>query len=185
MSDTIIQLQWLSRLDGPLVTVHAIDANQVVSAALSRLRYIIEIKGIVLDISPALPSALANDMWMEEVFANLIGNAVKFMGENNPSPRIRISGGRAGYRARYEIQDNGIGIAKDDLPLLFDPVLRLKQSDHRQGLGLAIVKRIVNRLGGSVGVESTVGQGSTFWFTLPAGGSRSERFESLNGDALG
>ncbi|MBX3064059.1 MAG: HAMP domain-containing histidine kinase [Anaerolineae bacterium] len=170
----ITQLLWLARLDRPLDTVHAIDVNAVVLAALARIEQVIKIRGIEVEIEPKLPRALGPDIWMEEVFANFISNAVKFMGDDNPAPKIRIVGSRHGHYARYEVHDNGVGILQEHIPLLFEKFTRFgsgRSTAVGSGLGLAIVQRIVRRLGGKVGVESEIGKGSIFWFTLPSAGS--------------
>jgi len=74
-----------------------------------------------------------------------------------------------GDAVRYEVQDNGIGISPHDQARLFAPLTRLKQVDVEGfGMGLTIAQRIVRKLNGTLGFESEMGSGSTFWFTLPA-----------------
>lgn len=170
MSEMITHLLWMARLDRPLDTVHVVTIEPVIESTLRRLHHALERRIIAIQVDPDLPNALGHDVWIEEVFANLISNAIKYIGEENPNPHIRLSARRLGHRVRYEVRDNGIGISAEDQALLFRSFNRL--NDHVRiegtGLGLAIVQRIVARLGGDVGVESEVGQGSTFWFTLPA-----------------
>ena len=113
------------------------------------------------------PDALGYEPWLSEVWANYLGNALKYGGR---PPRIEL-----GYTPqpagmiRFWVRDNGKGIAIDSIGKLFKPFTRLGGNDEKgHGLGLSIVKRIVNTLGGNVGVESEVGTGSSFWFELPA-----------------
>ncbi len=108
---------------------------------------------------------------MEEVWVNYISNGCKYGGQ---PPRLELGWDRPeGESAvRFWVHDNGDGISPDDQPRLFVPFTRL---DHVHvkgyGLGLSIVRRIVEKLGGQVGVESegVPGRGSLFYFTLPAG----------------
>lgn len=114
------------------------------------------------------PTVLGNAAWLEEVFANLVDNAIKYIGEQNPEPRIVIRGQQEGTHARYEVSDNGRGIQPEDLPKLFEMFTRFHNREAKgSGLGLSIVRRIIGRLGGEIGVESEPGAGSAFWFTLP------------------
>lgn len=102
-----------------------------------------------------------------QVVANLVGNAVKFTPRGG-TIAVRLRWDAAG--ARCEIQDTGLGIAAGDLPKLFQRFSQLEAGQARggTGLGLAIAKAIVEAHGGRIGVESQPGEGSTFWFTLPA-----------------
>jgi two-component system sensor histidine kinase/response regulator len=98
---------------------------------------------------------------------NYISNAIKYGGR---PPVITFSGEQLdnGF-ARYWIKDNGEGIPPEQQNKLFVPFRRLSQTSQHSGhgLGLAIVLQIIEKLGGEVGLESTPGDGSTFWFTLP------------------
>ncbi len=104
---------------------------------------------------------------IEQVLTNLIDNALKFNKENGT---IDISISRRDGRVRVEVRDSGIGIPDKDLPRIFERFYRVDKARSRDmggtGLGLSIVKHIVELHGGTVGVESTEGLGTTFWFTL-------------------
>src|SRR5688572_10682067 len=115
-----------------------------------------------------MPAAMCHSTWLEEIFANLIGNAITYIGRDNPDPRIHIQGHRVNGMVRYEVIDNGVGIRPEVQDQLFEMFTRLHPGEgHGLGMGLSIVQRLVTRLEGQVGVESAEGQGSTFWFTLP------------------
>jgi signal transduction histidine kinase len=107
--------------------------------------------------------------WIEEVFANLISNAVKYIGKDNEAPCITIRGMRDGDMVRYEVEDNGLGIKPEDQARLFDMFSRFHKGEEAGfGLGMSIIQRIVTKLKGTMGVQSEPGVGSTFWFALPA-----------------
>jgi signal transduction histidine kinase len=107
--------------------------------------------------------------WIEEVFANLISNAIKYIGKDNPEPRIIVRGSRVGSIVRYEVKDNGLGISEKDQERLFEMFSRFHTGEASGlGLGMSIVQRIVDRLNGQLGVESALGKGSSFWFALAA-----------------
>jgi signal transduction histidine kinase len=107
--------------------------------------------------------------WLGHVFSNLLGNAVKYIGKDNPSPRIAIQGAVNERVARFEVEDNGLGISSNDQGALFDKFSRFHKAEAPgSGLGLTIVDMIIHRLGGKLGVTSEPGRGSTFWFELPA-----------------
>jgi len=152
---------------GSVITM--VDMNVVVDSAVQRLAIDLDKRGIHIDVMPNLPSAMGHAPWIEEVFVNLINNAIKYIGKDNAAPRIAVRGMVQDKVARYEVQDNGLGIAPEQQAHLFEMFARFHQGEARGlGLGLSIVLRIVKRLNGQVGVESAPGQGSTFWFTLPA-----------------
>ncbi len=99
---------------------------------------------------------------------NLIDNAVKFHGSE--PPRIHVSACRSGVQWIFSVRDNGIGIAPEHQERIFEIFQRLHSRDRYPGtgIGLAVCKRVVQRFGGTIGVESRPGQGSTFSFSIPA-----------------
>jgi signal transduction histidine kinase len=126
------------------------------------------------------PMAMGHGPWVQEVWANYISNALKYGGR---PPRVELgatppsvlpaSGEDKGEAVRFWVRDNGQGLTEEEQKNLFTEFTRLHQvRAEGYGLGLSIVRRIVEKLGGDVGVESKVGEGSTFYFTLPRDGSR-------------
>ena len=105
---------------------------------------------------------------LSQVVRNLVANALKFTDEGC----VAVSAARTGEMIRIVVEDSGIGIAADQVGLLFHPFVRAKSSGEvlrpGTGLGLAICKRLVAAMGGAIGVESEPGRGSRFWFTVPA-----------------
>jgi PAS domain S-box-containing protein len=172
MADMIDQLLLLAKLRDTSTVLKHVSMQPVVQAAMARFEDQIADRQIAVEVAPDLPGARGYAPWLQEVFANLISNAIKYLGEDNPAPQIVIRGEQQGNRARFEVQDNGVGIALEDQDRLFTEFTRFHESKALgHGLGLSIVRRIVARLEGQVGVESAPDQGSTFWFTLPVADS--------------
>jgi two-component system sensor histidine kinase/response regulator len=125
--------------------------------------------------SPELPLALRGDPGrIRQVLINLAGNAVKFTSSGEVLVRAHLAERtERGVVIRFEIVDTGIGIAADDVPRMFDAFSQADSSITRRfggsGLGLAICQQLVHAMGGSLGVDSELGRGSTFWFTVPLG----------------
>jgi PAS domain S-box-containing protein len=166
MVDELLLLAKLKHTDDKLVDV---DVKLAAQAAVKRFQSDVTKHNIQINIQDDLPTANARSIWVEEVLANLIGNAIKYMGTENKEPRINIHGKRQDSFNRYEVADNGIGIQEADQKKLFEMFTRVHKGEATgMGLGLSIVAHIVHRLGGEAGVESTLDKGSTFWFTLPA-----------------
>jgi PAS domain S-box-containing protein len=169
MDQIISSLLLLATLRNAAESITEVKMEPVARAAAERFREQIDQRGIVVDIMPDLPSALGHGPWLEEVFANLIDNAIKYIGKQNQAPRITIKGFTQDGMVRYEVQDNGLGIRPQDRDRLFEMFSRFHKAEGRGlGLGLSIIKRIVTKLNGTLGVDSVHGEGSTFWFTLPA-----------------
>jgi signal transduction histidine kinase len=120
---------------------------------------------LIAEVEPGLPPVLADYERILRVFSNLIVNAVKFSGA---SAEVRVIAARADGTVRFSVIDSGPGISADDLERIFDRFWQADSADRRgAGLGLAIVKAIVTAHGGTIGVTSTVGAGSNFYFDLP------------------
>ncbi|MCZ7539447.1 MAG: ATP-binding protein [Anaerolineae bacterium] len=171
MSGMITSLLMFAQLHETAQMVGPVDMTLHACAAVDRLQMVIAGRSVRVTVDPDLPPALAYGPWVEEVFAILIDNAIKYMAPDNPAPRVIVRGNRLpeGDVVRYEVQDNGVGISPHDQERLFAPLTRLKQVDVEGfGMGLTIAQRIVRKLNGTLGVESEVEAGSTFWFTLPA-----------------
>ena len=111
---------------------------------------------------------LGNEAMLTQILSNLIGNAVKFVSPGT-RPHVRISARESETRATVFVKDNGIGIEPRHLDQIWQIFQQIEKGFGGTGIGLAIVKKAVERMGGSVGLESTPGQGSTFWFELQRG----------------
>ena len=122
-----------------------------------------------------VPTAVQGDPGrLRQVLMNLIGNAIKFSEEGDVSVQVwRLEEDNQEVVVRFQIRDKGIGISPDALERLFSPFSQADSSTTRKyggtGLGLAICKQLVERMGGELGVESTLGEGSMFWFTVRLG----------------
>ena len=136
------------------------------------LQQTVEEKGLVLllEVDPMPPGLLGDATRLGQALLNYAGNAVKFTDGGTVTVRGRIEDESADAALlRFEVQDTGLGIAPDKLAKLFSPFVQADSTTTRKyggtGLGLAITKRLVEAMGGEVGVASEVGKGSTFWFT--------------------
>jgi len=152
------------------------DANAAVQRALTHLHMAVQETGAVVTVQP-LPTVAADETQLLQLFQNLIGNAIKFRGDQ--TPHIQVSAQPAEGPAAedkpdggwvFSVQDNGIGIDPAYLGRIFGIFQRLhtRAKYPGSGIGLAICKRIVERHGGRIWIESQPGAGSTFHFTLPA-----------------
>jgi len=169
MNSLLTDLLELSRIGRVEEKKEEVPAAEAVTKALESQAEIIQRLGATVKVADDLPAVRYCRSRLYEVFSNLISNAVKFSREEVP-PRVEIDWEHNDSCYRFLVKDNGIGIAEDDAQIIFEIFSRLKEKDvEGTGIGLAIVKRIVEEHGGQVGVESTPGEGSTFWFTVPAG----------------
>jgi PAS domain S-box-containing protein len=143
------------------------DSEAVLAQSVNDLKVAIEENGALVTHAP-LPMVMADRPQLGQLFQNLIGNAIKFRG--NELPHVHISANRNGNGWTFSVRDNGIGIAAEYSERIFIIFQRLhnRQEYAGTGIGLAICKKIVERHGGHIWVESNVGKGATFYFTLPA-----------------
>jgi PAS domain S-box-containing protein len=144
------------------------ETASVVQRVVEDLKTILEETRGEVKIGP-LPTVLADESQLSQLFQNLMANALKFHGK--APPRVEVAAEPQGREAwLFTVKDNGLGID----PQYFERIFIIFQRLHGReeypgtGIGLAICKKIVERHGGRIGVESRPGEGSTFWFTLPA-----------------
>jgi len=141
------------------------DARAALDAALGNLEATVRKSGAQVHISE-LPSVAAPSVHMVLLFQNLVGNALKYCGGN--VPEVWINAERADRFWRFSVKDNGIGIEPQYAKQIFGVFKRLHGAEYEgTGIGLAVCQRIVERTGGRIWLESTPGEGSTFYFTLP------------------
>jgi len=160
------------------------DCEAVFDRTLDNLQKAVEESGANVTHDP-LPTVMADDMQLGQLFQNLIGNAIKFRSEEHPSIHVsceRIEESAIGNRQSamnkgwvFSVRDNGIGIDPEFTGRIFIIFQRLhKRGEYPgSGIGLAICRKIVERHGGRIWVESDPGKGSTFYFTIPLRGENS------------
>ena len=149
------------------IEIDEVDMGFIVGENLKRIEYMLKEYEGELRLPPGWPTAYGYGPWLEEVWYNYLTNGLKYGGR---PPVLELGYDLIGNNmARFWVKDNGAGFSTDKPEKLFAPLSRLTAGDYQtgHGLGLSIVRRIVERLGGKVGVESQLGQGSRFYFTLP------------------
>ncbi len=148
------------------VKVAALDMGSVVAEAVQRLTDVIEQSQAEVVLPDAWPVALGYGPWIEEVWTNYISNSIKYGGR---PPRVELGAvAQPDGWTRFWVRDNGPGLTAEAQARLFVPFTKLDQVRvEGHGLGLSIVQRILEKLGGKVGVESEIGQGCVFSFFLP------------------
>lgn len=143
-----------------------VDSNQPLAVAMANLRGSIQEAGATVT-HDELPIVVGDVNQLTQLFQNLIGNAIKFRHVDRPC-QVHLSAKQGEGKMVFAVRDNGIGIPKEAYNRIFIIFQRLHARDKYPGtgIGLAICKRIVERHGGRIWVESKVGEGSTFYFTL-------------------
>ncbi len=167
MERVITEIRRFSDYGNDEHTLAEVPTHEVVDEMLADLRFSVEKAQATVRVGP-LPAVFGNATLIRQVFQNLIENAIKFRREGI-APDLRISSASDGRWVRFCVQDNGIGIRKDIQKQVFQIFKRGNPSAayDGSGVGLAICERIVHRMGGEISVESEVGKGSIFSFTLP------------------
>ncbi len=150
------------------------DLRQVIAETINHQALLAREKGVELAVSinGDVPSALKGDpLRVRQIIRNLVHNAIKFTPKGTVTLHVRKNDeNEQSYTLRFLVQDSGIGIAAEKLAHIFEPFTQADGSTTRtyggSGLGLTISKRLAELMGGSIGVESVEGKGSTFWFTV-------------------
>ncbi len=158
-------------------------SSVVLERVLSSLAEAIRESGATISHGP-LPDVYMAETHLQQVFQNLIGNALKY--RKQEPPRIHITATQQGASMRFSVQDNGIGIDRQYKEKIFGVFKRLHRDQKYSGtgIGLAICQRVVERYGGRIWVESAPGEGATFYFTIPeyvAGGQSTAFASSISG----
>ncbi|MDY7078033.1 MAG: PAS domain S-box protein [Chloroflexota bacterium] len=165
MDGFINALLKLSRLGRRELNFEPIDVNALVQATLQTVSHQIEERQVKVTVGP-LPQVIADRTSMEQIVGNILSNAVKYLDPDRPG-EIEITAERNHNKTTFRISDNGRGIAERDMDKVFAPFRRAgKQDVPGEGMGLAYVQALVRRHGGRIWVESELGKGSTFYFTI-------------------
>ena len=147
-------------------------------------------KGVELkaEFDPKTPALIGGDVArLRQVLLNFLSNAVKFTSQGSITVRTQWRGRKRSGRLRVSVVDTGAGIAPESIGRLFERFSQAEVSINRThggtGLGLAICKRMVELMGGEVGVDTVLGEGSTFWFEVPASAAKAHSTEAADADA--
>ena len=168
MNSIINSLLLFAEVSKAEVPVEPVNMAKVVTNVRIRLGTMIKENEAKISIPRAWPHAIGYGPWLEEVWANYISNALKHGGQ---PPYVELGAlAQPDRMIRFWTCDNGLGIPPNELARLFKPFNQIGSVRNLgHGLGLSIARQIVEKLGGHVGVESELGKGSLFFFTLPAG----------------
>ena len=163
-----------SKVDVQGIEFERTDVAGALQKALASLRTRIAESGATIAHDP-LPTVMADGTQLMQLFQNLIGNAIKF--RSAAAPQIHVGAERQEDAWLFSVRDNGIGIDEQFFDRIFVIFQRLHTRDEYQGtgMGLAICKKIIECHRGRIWVESELGRGATFYFTIPIGGRDRER----------
>lgn len=167
MKNLVFDLLEYSRLNTSIKEISETDLNEVVKEVREKYASVIESSGAVIHVDD-LPIVNASRKQMLQIFGHLLDNAIKFRSELVPDIKISVKRGNAHWV--FSVKDNGMGIDPSFCEKIFIVFRRLSTDEVKYpgtGIGLALCKRIAELHGGTVWVESAMGKGSTFYFTLP------------------
>jgi PAS domain S-box-containing protein len=166
MKSLVQDLLAYSRVNTQGQSFRAVDMQEILDRSMENLRSLIAEKGTKITDDP-MPIVMGDPTQLIQLLQNLLGNAVKFSADE--SSAVHVSARKDGHEWVFSVKDNGIGIQEKYFEKIFVIFQQLSKKGPFQGtgIGLAIVKKIAERHGGRVWVESEVGAGSTFYFTIP------------------
>ena len=180
MATKLERLARLTRRPDTTLNEQQVDLSALVRDVAGQLRDMADARAVVFDVAPQLPTFAADAGRVELVVMNLLANAVKYSDPAKAARVVRIEHDASVTHLRIVIRDNGIGIPKSKLEMIFDQFVRVHEhlddalGAQGLGLGLSIVRESMEAMGGRVGVESAEGQGTTFildWMGVPRRGS--------------
>jgi PAS domain S-box-containing protein len=177
MQELIEDLLDITRIERKRNPFEEIETGELVKEVKLRLEYAIKEKNVELIVSDSLPRIFCDRVRLTEVFANLVSNAIKF--NDKPKPVIEIGCSEKDGFYEFYVKDNGPGIEEQYFEKIFEIFQRLGHREETEGTGagLTIARKIVQMHKGKVWVESKVGEGATFYFTIPV------KAESIQGTA--
>jgi light-regulated signal transduction histidine kinase (bacteriophytochrome) len=166
MKNLIDDLLIFSRLNTEFKEFKFTHLNKLLENVLFNFKSVTEGSKVQITHDP-LPNIYCDETQISQLFQNLISNAIKF--RSDEALKIHISSQDSGNNWLFKVSDNGIGIDQEHQDKIFNVFKRLHTRDKYEGtgIGLAICKRVVDRHGGQIWVESELGKGSTFCFTIP------------------
>jgi light-regulated signal transduction histidine kinase (bacteriophytochrome) len=164
--DDLLTLSRISRIKNPHENV---DIKELIDSVISRIEFDIKEHKVELKLPEKLPVVRCDKIKMAEVFLNLINNAIKFSSKIQDTPKVQIGYNERKDAHEFYVKDNGIGIDKKYHEEIFGIFKRLHKQEEYEGTGagLSIVKKIIDDHKGSIWVDSELGKGTTFYFTIP------------------
>lgn len=165
MDSLLNALLKLSRTGELRLNIKELDMNILIKDVMADLDYGIKKSGAVVEVS-GLPSCKGDETQINQLFSNLLLNAVKYLDPARPGV-IKVSGFKQDGHSIYCVEDNGIGIKPEDNDKIFQVFQQIRPHADGEGLGLSIAKKIAERHNGSIRVESEYGNGSRFYVELP------------------
>ena len=158
----------LSREGRRVLTPERVDLADLLAGVAASLRHRADELGATIEIEPGMPAVVSDKLALEQIFSNLVENALKYLKPDRPG-QILVRAHRRGERVLVEVADNGRGVDPRDHARIFDLFRRSGVQDQPgEGIGLAHVRALAYRLGGVVTVESALDAGATFRVSLPA-----------------
>jgi signal transduction histidine kinase len=158
----------LSREGRRTLAPDQLDVAAIAQGVADSLRHVADERGAEIVVEQPMPSLVSDRVAIEQILSNLVENAVKYLSPDRPG-RIILRGRDEGSRRIIEVVDNGRGIANHDHARVFDLFRRSGTQDQPgEGIGLAHVRALAHRLGGTIDLSSTLGEGSVFRVNLPA-----------------
>ena len=157
----------LSRQGRRQLTPEPLDLAALCDTIAASMRQVIDARGVEVVVERPMPPVAADRLAVEQILSNLLENATKYLHPGRPG-RVVLSAERTGARVVIAVADNGRGVDPRDHQRIFDLFRRSGQQDQPgEGIGLAHVRALAYRLGGTITLESTLGEGATFFLSLP------------------